>query len=180
MRLTSLARRYAGALFTQAKDTDAIDRIESDLGLITYSLQTMPRLSEVLSHPLIPAAQKKKIVAEVFKNEIEPLTLHFVELLIDKRREELLEDTEQEFVKLANESRGVVPATATSAVPLTPEEKTQLRASLEASTGKKIELHTDEDPSLIGGVVVKIGDTIIDGSVSGYLAALKNRLLGRE
>jgi len=180
MRLTILTRRYAGALFGAAKDADAIDRVESDLGLIAYSLQTMPRLREVLSHPLIPAGRKKEIVAEVFKSRIQDVTRHFLDLLIDKRREEILEEVEREYVRLANEFRGVMPVSGASAVPLTSEERARLRAGLEEFTGKRVELQLEEDGSLIGGLVLRIGDTVIDGSVRGYLASLKDQLLGRE
>jgi len=180
MRLSTLARRYAGAIFEAARSADIIDRVESDLGLVTYSLQAMPRLREVLSHPLIPAARKKEIAAEVFAGEVEAVTLDFLDLLIDKRREEIVEDVEREYVRLANEFRGIVPAMASSAVPLTPGERTRLRAKLEEFTGKKIELQVEEDPTLVGGLTVKIGDTVIDGSVKGYLASLKDRLLGKE
>lgn len=180
MRQSTLARRYAGALFEQARTANAVDRIESDLGMVTYSVQSMPRLQETLTHPLIPADRKKAIIAQVFEKSIDSITLNFLYLLIDKRREDIIADTEQEYVVLANDFRGVVPAMATSAVPLTADEKTSLQAKLEVFTGRKVELHIDEDPELIGGLVVRIGDTVIDGSVRGYLAALKDKLLGRE
>ena len=180
MSVSTLARRYAGAVFEAAKSAGAIDKVESDLGLVTYSLQTMPRLREALSHPLIPAARKKEIAAEVFGGKVEGVTLDFLNLLIDKRREEIIEHVEREYVQLANECRGIVVAVASSAVPLTPEERAGLRAKLEQFTGKKVELRAEEDPGLIGGLLVRIGDTVIDGSVKGYLASLKHRLLGKE
>ena len=178
MRLTTLARRYAGALFRAAKDADAIDNVESDLGLISYTLQAAPRLREALAHPLIPPARKKEIVAELFEGAIQDVTLHFLGLLIDKRREEVLEDVEPEYVRLANEFQNIMPVVVTSAVPLTSDEVAGLQAKLAEFTGKKVELELEEDPSLIGGLVVRISDTVIDGSVRGYLASLKDRLLG--
>jgi F-type H+-transporting ATPase subunit delta len=180
MRLTTLARRYAGALFEAARGQDVIDRVESDLGLVTYSLQTMPRLREVMAHPLIPPKGKKDIVAEIFRDEIEDITLRFLYLLINKRREEILEEVESEFVRFANDFRGILPALVISAVPLTLDEQSRLRAGLQESTGKRVELQLEEDPSLVGGLCVRIGDTVIDGSVKGYLASLRERLLGRE
>ena len=178
MRMTALARRYAGALFQAAKEADVIDKVESDLGLITYSIQTIPRLEAIITHPLIPAAKKKEIVADIFKGKIEEVTLLFLNLLIDKRRGEILEEVEAQYVVLANDFRGVVPVTAVSAVTLTPDEQKRLQAKLEEFTSKKVELSLQEDPSLIGGLTVKIGDTVIDGSVTGYLASLKRQLLG--
>ena len=180
MNVSSLARRYAAALFGAAKDTGRIDKVESDLGLIGYSLENVPRLKSVLSHPMIPSAKKKQIVSEVFKGRIEDITLNFVKLLIDKRREEIVGSIEQDYVQIANEHRGVVPALITSAYPLTEEEKTALQAKLSKFTGMQVEIEILENPELIGGLIVRIGDTVIDGSIKGYLAALREKLLGRE
>lgn len=180
MNVSGLTRRYAAALFAAAKEADRIDTVESDLGLIGYSLETVPRLGSTLSHPMIPPAKKKQIVTEVFTGKIEDITLDFIKLMIDKRREGIIGEVESDYVRIANEHRGVVPAHVTSAYPLTEEEKKELQAGLSKFTGKKVEIETSEDPDLVGGVVVKIGDTVMDGSVKGYLAALKDRLLGRE
>ncbi|MDI6827573.1 MAG: F0F1 ATP synthase subunit delta [Armatimonadota bacterium] len=179
MRLTVLARRYAGALFAAAKASDCIDLVESDLGLVTYSLENVPQLAEVLKQPLIPIERKKEIVKDIFSGRVQELTLDFLDLVIEKRREFILTEVEKEYVKLANEYRGVLPIKVTSAVPLTSDEKSMLRTKLEAFTGKRVELELHEDPSLIGGLVVRIGDTVIDGSVKGYLESLKNQMLGK-
>jgi len=180
VRQSAVARRYVGALFEMSAQTGVVDKVESDLGLITYSLENIPRLAEVLEHPLIPPERKKAIVTDIFGNKIEQVTLNFLYLIIDKRRESILPDVEPEFVRLANDLRGIEPIMVTAAVSLTPEERTALKVKLEKLTSKKVELHITEDPSLIGGLVLRIGDTVIDGSVQGYLESLKNKLLGKE
>jgi F-type H+-transporting ATPase subunit delta len=181
MRMTTLARRYAGALFETARQSDVIDvldKVESDLGLLGHALETMPNLVEALNHPLIPGERKRAIVSDVFKDKVQAVTLRFVELVIDKRREAILPDIEPEFVRLANEWRGIVAVTVTSAVPLTREEVQALKAKLDKFTGKRTELDLQEDLQLIGGLVVRIGDTVIDGSVRGHLASLREQMLG--
>ncbi|MHB0912528.1 MAG: F0F1 ATP synthase subunit delta [Armatimonadota bacterium] len=180
MRQTTLARRYAGALFGLARDADAIDRVESDLGLVNYSVESMPSLREVVMHPLIPADRKKEILAAVFAEKIEGLTLDFLKLLVDKRREGILSDVEEEYVRIADDFRGVMPAVVVSVVPLTAEEQAALKQKLGGLTGKTVELTLEQDEALIGGLVVKIGDTVIDGSVRGQLATMREKLLGRE
>jgi len=180
MRLTGLARRYAAALFQAARESNAVDSVESDLGFITYSLDDIPQLQEVLVHPLIPGARKKELISQIFKGKIQDLTLDFLFLLVDKRREEIVPEVEGEYINLANEHRNVVTVQVTSAVPLSQDEQAQLREKLGQFTGKKVELELSEDPQLIGGIVIQIGDTVIDGSVKGYLAGLREKLLGRE
>jgi len=180
MRETRVARRYAAALFARAKALDVVDLVESDLGLITYSLDTIPRLADALHSPLIPAAKKREIVTHIFRDKIHELTLHYLYLLIDKRREALIRYTEPEFIRLANEARGIVVARLTMAVEPTEAELARLKEKLSAHTGKRVELQLQIDPSIIGGVVVRIGDTVMDGSVAGFLAQLRERLLTGE
>lgn len=181
MRMTTLARRYAGALFETARQLDVkdvIDMVESDLGLINYSLETMPKLFEALNHPLIPRDRKKAIVSEIFKAKVHAVTLRFVELVIDKRREGILPEIEPEYVRLANEWRGVVPVIVTSAVPLDEDSVRALKRKLDSFTGKNTDLELHEDRDLIGGLTIRIGDRVIDGSVRGYLASLREQMLG--
>jgi len=181
MRMTTLARRYAGALFETAKQSDVIDvidKIESDLGLVSHSLETMPKLVEALNHPLIPRERKKAIVSNIFKDKVQAVTMRFVELVIDKRREGILPEIEPEYVRLANEWRGIVSVAVTSAVPLSKDEVTALKARLDRFTGKRTDLELQEDPDLIGGLTVRIGDTVMDGSVRGYLASLREQMRG--
>jgi F-type H+-transporting ATPase subunit delta len=180
MRLTRLARRYAAALFETAKSADIIDKVESDLGLITWTLENVPRLSDVLLNPLIVDDDKKNIVQEIFKDKIDEITLDFIFLLIDRKREGILADIEAEYVAYADSWRGIIRVLVTCAVPITDDERNKLTAALEDFTEKKVQLQLEVDASLIGGMIVQIGDTIIDGSVKGYLNALRNRLLGQE
>lgn len=183
MRTTTLARRYAGALFETARQSDVIDvidKVESDLGMIGYSLQTMPRLVEALNHPLIPRERKKAIVSDIFKDKVQAVTLRFLELVIDKRREEILPEIEPEYVRLANDWRGIISVAVISAVPLTGDEIAALKAKLDEFTGKRTDLDLQGDPGLIGGLTVRIGDTVMDGSVRGYLASLKEKMRGND
>ena len=180
MRQSALAKRYAGALFQTAKEAGAVDAVESDLGLITYTLESNPNLREVIVHPLIPSSRKKEIVASVFADNVQDMTLDFLYLTIDKRREAILPDVEVEYVALANEYRNVAIVQVTAAVQLSPPEIAVLRDKLESFIGKQVEIQLSESPELIGGLVVQIGDTVIDGSVKGYLTSLREKLLGKE
>ena len=105
-------------------------------------------------------------------------SLSFLKLLIRKRREDLLEECAREFRILLAAQANTADAEVSTAVPLTPEQETRLTESLQTLTGKTIKLTTQIDPTLVGGVVVRIGDTVMDGSVRGKLERLERQLSG--
>lgn len=174
-----IVRRYAAALFGAAQSADVVDLVESDLGLITYSFETTPRLQDAMESPLIPAGKKKDIVTRIFESKVHEVTLHYLYLLIDNRREEAITATEEEYVRLANEARGIIAAQVTSVVELTDDQLSRLRTKLSEQTGRRVEIITSTDQAIIGGIIVRIGDTVMDGSVKGYLNRLREEFLGR-
>ena len=170
-------RRYASALFGAASKADAVDAVESDLGLVGYVLESSPALWDAMVSPIIPPAKMREILGDIFEGKVHKITLAYLRLLADKRRAEAIRQTESEYVALANEARGIVQAEVTSATPLDEDQEARLVSKLSATTGQQIQLAKRVDPSAIGGVLVRIGDTVIDGSVRGQLAALRERLL---
>lgn len=173
-----IVRRYAAALYQTAAGTDAVDRVESDLGLVSYALEISPELGEALESPKVFSDRKKAVVRDIFADKVHQITLSYLYLLIDKRREEVLAFTEEEYIRIANEARGILEVRVSTAVRMTEEEEARLKAKLTARTGKSIRLEKHVSPELIGGMTVRIGDTVIDGSVKGYLASLRERLMG--
>ncbi|MDO8587358.1 MAG: ATP synthase F1 subunit delta [Armatimonadota bacterium] len=173
-----ISRRYVTALYDAAEAADAVELIESDLGLISYTLETIPSLGEALLQPLIPASKKKQIAEEIFGDKVHEVTLHYLFLVIDMGRAGVIEQTESEFVQIANARRGIVLAETRSAVELAPDQVSRLKERLETYTGKQVDLKLIIDESLLGGLTVRIGDTVLDGSVAGYLARLREKLLG--
>lgn len=172
-----IVRRYASALFSAASKANAVDQVESDLGLVSYVFEASPKLTESARSPLVPASKKKEILKDIFGGKVHELTLSYLDLLVDKRREDAIAATEAEYVLLANEARGIVLAHVSSAVELTPQERKSLASAISDMTGKKAQLDLDIDAELIGGVLVRIGDTVIDGSIRGQLGALRVQLL---
>jgi len=173
-----IVRRYATALFRAANKAGVIDQIESDLGLVSYTVESSPRLAKALRSPQIPRDVKREILRAIFGGKVHEITLSYLFLLVDKQREEAITATEAVFVELANEARGIIVVDVTSAIELTRQEESRLREKLSARTGKRVELVVHIDPSVIGGLIVKIGDTLIDGSIRGQLAVLKEKMIG--
>lgn len=167
-----VARRYASALFRAALNANALQRVSEDLQRLHLVLQEIDALRTFLYSPLIPRDRKKQRVDELFARDLQPITLRLLELVIEKRRETLLEAICEEFQRLHEAHEGIVRTTIYSAVPLTPEEQQALLQRLENSTGKRILPTFEVDPDLIGGVRVRLGDYQIDGSIRGALERL--------
>lgn len=172
-----IVRRYAQALFNAASKADVVDRVESDLGFVGYAFESSDDLMDAFRSPLIPRDRKKAIVRALFEEKIHEITLSYLDLLVENRREEAVVQTEAEYIEIANEARGIVNVLVTSAVRLEDDEEARLVAKLNAITGKSVHLEKHVDPSIIGGVVIRIGDKLIDGSIRGQLDRLREQLI---
>jgi len=178
MKEIRVAKRYSAALFEVAKRDGILDAVAQDLALVERSLQQQPLLRTVLSQPLVTEERKSKMVTDVFSDNITATSLSFLKLLVRKRRADLVQETIDEFRVLLSDHLGIVDASARTAVAMTASQVTALTKSLEKLTGKKVNLTAEVDPNMIGGVIVRIGDDIIDGSVRGRLHRLEGQLLG--
>jgi F-type H+-transporting ATPase subunit delta len=176
----TVARRYAAALMNQALASGSLDTVSKELGGVATTLEGSPLLGAFLANPLVVRERKKAIMAQVFEKEVGKATMGFLSLLVDKRRIDSFAEVKTEFDRLVRAHKSIVSASATSAVPLTAAQVKALEKALEARTGKDIELTTSVDPSLMGGVLVRIGDTVLDGTVRGKLDRLREQLLTRK
>jgi F-type H+-transporting ATPase subunit delta len=175
----SVARRYAQALFEIAQRDGTVEKIEQDLNTIDAALSSTPLLLRVLRAPTIARPRKLELLQQIFGAGLTGLTMRFLSLLVEKRREEILPAINTEFRRLSYRHRKILPVTVRVAARLTPEERRQLTDTLATKTGRTIELAEEIDPSLMGGAVLRLGDTIIDGSVTGYLRRLRQRMTHR-
>ncbi len=177
MREERVAKRYARALFNAAVRTQAVDEVNEALQQLLDTLNKQPPLRTLLLNPLIPRERKQQMVQEAIGRQTHPLLASLLSVLVDKRRERLLPEVGREYVELRDEHLGILRVQATTAYPLDNNQEQALVRSLERRTSKTVVLQTQVDPSLIGGIVVRIGDTIIDGSVRGQLLRLRQYLL---
>lgn len=161
----ALARRYAQALFQLAVELKALEQVNQELRGLNELVQTNQDLKVLLNHPNIKIQDKKEILAKVLDQKVSDLTKHFLYLLLDRRRQNMLPMIQRDFARLANEAQNIVVAKITSATTLSPSQETKLIQAIEKCTGKKAELIAEVDPTLIGGVKLQIGDRVMDGTL---------------
>jgi len=169
----ALARRYSQALFEIASET-SLDLVDGDLRELTKLVEENEEVRNVLLHPHISFKNKKAVMDELLGKEFGKTTRNFLHLLIDKRRENLLPDIQREFTKLADEARKVVEAKIVSAVELSAPQLDNLKKVIGSMmTGKDIRVIRDVRPELIGGVLIQVGDRVMDGTVAHALNRMR-------
>lgn len=171
------ARRYATALFSTAQKDNTLTTVETDLATVLDMMQQTPALTSLWESQVMPGGRKRDVISKVVGPSVSPLTLSFLRLLIDKRREEILAPVRDEFHRLTDAANHLLRVEATFAVQPTPAETQSLISSLEKRTGEHVDLKVSVDPSILGGVVVRMNDNILDGSVRGTLERLREQLL---
>jgi F-type H+-transporting ATPase subunit delta len=177
MALTrSTARRYAEAAMDIAVRDGTVEEWLASLDAATAALSD-PTVTRVLANPALPYAGRSQAAAQLLGTAIDDKPRNLVLLLIRRGRIEQLPDVAREFRRLRDLREGIVHATVTSAAPLADDELAALRDRIESIAGGRVELELVVDPQLIGGVMVRIGDRLIDGSVRGRLEQLRTRLV---
>ena len=172
----AVAGRYAEALYDIAVHEDKVDQLEEELLAVYQALEDSESLKKIINHPRITPNEKKEVLGNIFKDRISVVILNFLGYILDRQRELFLPDITEYFTGLANKARNISDVQVTSAVELADEEKVNLEAAMAKSTGKKVKLSFNVDQELLGGVVVRVGDKIIDGSVRYRLQALREHL----
>ena len=178
MSVSIVARRYAQALLELGVETGTLDRLVDEMTTIASAWETSPDLRNALENPLVAHDAKKAVLTELSEQiGATPTTRHALLLLVDRRRTAALPHVAQFLRELADARKGVLRAEVTTAAPLTDAYYARLQVQLEKMTGKKVVVDRKTDGSLIAGVVTRIGDRILDGSLRTRLQSLKDSLL---
>ena len=172
----TIARRYATALYEEADQTGALEAVDDDVLMLRRSFESNRELSRFFGSPVIPQEKKEDVVQTLLDGRVEPLLVQFLRLLVQKDRETMTKAILDQYQALRDEHRGIVDATVQVARPLTDEDRQALIDALEDRTGQSVRLRVEEEPDLIGGLVVRIGDRVFDGSVRNQLTSLRDRL----
>lgn len=169
------AKRYAQAVFGIARDTDSFDSWQQALTAMT-ELVADEQGRRFFESPKVSNAQKRQAAERYLTARVSPAALNLARLLIERDRFPQVDRIAAAYAELVREHRGIAVAEVTTAVPLDAGATEEVRRRLGALVGKQIELHAHVDPSIMGGVVARVGDYLIDGSVSGQLSRLRARL----
>ncbi|MDQ3492716.1 MAG: ATP synthase F1 subunit delta [Chloroflexota bacterium] len=169
------ARRYAEAAFQIALRDGTVDVWLSDLEVATQTLGREDAL-RVLANPAVPYEARAALAERITEGSISAPALNLMRLLLRRGRIDLLPGVAQEFQRLHRRREGITEATIVSAATLGPTEEEALRARLTEMTGGRVVMDFSVDPAILGGVIVRLGDRLIDGSVRGRLERLRSRL----
>lgn len=172
-----VARRYAKALMELGTEGGQLEALVTQLAAAAAAWESSQELRQAIESPLVPYPQKKAIVGEIADRVgCGPVAKNTLLLLNDRRRMRHLPEIARALREMADERDGVVHAEVISARPLSEDYYTKLKAQLERMTGKKIVVDRREDPSLLAGVVARIGDRVYDGSLRARLSQMKDQL----
>lgn len=173
-----IARRYATALLELGTETNQLDAIVDEISRAAQTFESSQELRSLLADPMVAPDAKKAVLRDIGDRlGIGQATKNTLELLLDRRRVIALPAIAQRLREMADAHRGIVRAEVFTAMPLPEEYFTLLQQQLERVTGRRIALDRKLDPSLIGGVVARVGDTVYDGSLLARLRQMKDSML---
>jgi F-type H+-transporting ATPase subunit delta len=165
------------ALLAEAEDAGALDEVEDELFRFGRILGRNPQLSLALTDPAAPAGAKAALLDRLLAERAHPVTVRLAKQAVADRAQGDLERRLEHFSRVAAARRDRVVAVARTAVPLDADQTARLRTALSRYFGRQIQLQTDLDPTVLGGVVIRVGDEVLDGSVLRRLAAARRNLL---
>lgn len=177
MSASRLAKRYAKALFSLGQEDDSFRQYGQELEAFVGFCQKHSDFRETIANPVFAEEDRKEVLNFVLKRgDFSNLIKHFLALLLEKNRIGAIEAISEYYTRLTDTASNIARAEITTARPLKEEALKKIEQALEKLTSKTVRSHTSEDDSLIGGVKVKIGDLVLDGSVKAQLEGLKESL----
>jgi F-type H+-transporting ATPase subunit delta len=167
---------YAAALFEVARAEGTLDEVEDELFRFARSFESNDELRTALSDEMIPASRRQGIVEDLLGGRANPTTVQLISMVVGSGRTRDLTAIVDRLVERAAQAKNLAVAEVRAAVPLSEDQQDRLKAAVANATGKDVTIKVVIDPSVIGGLVVTVGDTVIDGTVRTRLDQLKSRL----
>ncbi len=170
-----VARRYAEAAYGLAEEQKLGERFAADLAVIQETIRSSREFVAFLKSPVISSDRKRTILSELFKSRLSGFTVNFLNLLVEKGREDLLGDIAGEYFRLRDDRQGLVTLDVRAAAEMNSDQQKAIVSRFESLTGKKVRAAFSIDAELKGGFVARIGDTVYDGSLLRQLELLRER-----
>jgi F-type H+-transporting ATPase subunit delta len=180
MRETTIAKNYAEALLALARKAGDLDGWGAGINGVALAVQSDVRLSNFLAAPQISADQKRAVLAKAFADTLPAMMVRFLQKLVQNRRQMLIPEIATEYGNLVDEAEGRLHAQVTVAKETTESDRELIARQLSRAFAKTVVPHVHVNPALLGGVIVKVGDTVMDGSVRRRLSTLRSRVTGRR
>ena len=174
-RPVTSARRYAEAAFEIAQRDGELHPWRKDLDTAAAILSE-EHVARVVENPAVPLPARREVISKLLAKRVSDKPARLVDLLVSRGRADLLPRVATEYLRLLQRQQGIVPAVVTSAVPLTDTEAGAIRSRVEAMAGASVDLRTQVDPAILGGLTIQVGDRLLDDSVRGRLERLRDQL----
>ncbi|WP_010648357.1 F0F1 ATP synthase subunit delta [Oceanobacillus massiliensis] len=172
-----VAKRYADALFQLGKEKNSLEQYADEFRVVREVFKNNKQLVTILKHPKIDNVKKKQFISEVFQG-VHIDVVNTIKLVVERHRTDAIPSIINHFIQLVNDAKGIAEATVYSVRELSDSEKQQLQLSFSKRLGKtSINLLNVVDPSVIGGVKIRVGNTIYDGTVSGKLNRISRKIV---
>ena len=182
MKQLILAKRYAKAIFSLGKEQGKVEAYADSLNAIAELYKnTELEVEDALTNPLYPVEARQKVMAKIAESvDADTILTSFLNLLIEKKRVDVLPEIATAVQEMLDHEENISHGSVVSAIELDSALLEEIQATLEKITGNKVILETQVDPSIIGGIVAKVGDLVLDGSIRTQLNGLKESIKGRE
>lgn len=171
-----VCERYAAALFEATVESDCLETVLEQTTELCSLFGSLPDYIKLLSSPVVEAGTKQAVLKEAFSEVLHPYLFNFLMLLSENGRFSDFFGIAEEFRELYDKHKGILRVTATTAVELTPELSKRLQDKLSAAMGKTIMLQNKVDPTILGGVLLRYGNTELDGSVAARLSGMRQHI----
>ena len=171
-----VAKTYSDALFEVGVENNSLEALLEEFSFIEKTFIEYPDFLELFRTPRISIDERKETIQSIYGGKISPEMMNFLKIILDKRRASEIFDIKNEFQVAVHRHNNILEATVISAVAISEEQSEKIKKSLKVVTGNEILIKNKVDETLIGGVVIYIGDKVIDGSVKKKLSDLKEEL----
>lgn len=181
MRNTVIAKRYAKALFAVGREDGTLDEFGKSLAELSELYATVPVVVDALTNPLYPLDVRAKVMGQLAKAlKASQVMTNFLNLLVQKKRADVLPEIATVFQAMVDAERNICRGMVVAASELPADLKEKVQATLEKLTGKQVVLSTQVDPAIVGGIIAKVGDLVLDGSIKTQLEGLRESIKRSE